>query len=91
MPVLLLKAPGIKAQGAKPRVGEFDYMDYVMKLAGRRNSVSAEFVEGADHSFANQAGREAVQKHIAEWLAGAFSAGRNWKWKRGRFGQARER
>lgn len=72
LPVLLLKAPGIKAQGAKPRVGEFDYIDHVIKLAGRRNRVSAEFVEGADHSFANQAGREAVQKHIAEWLAAHF-------------------
>jgi len=72
MPVLLLKAPGIKAQGTKPRVGEFDYIDHVMKLAGRRNRVSAEFVKGADHSFANRAGREAVRKHIADWLAVHF-------------------
>jgi len=72
IPVLLLKAPGIKAQGAKPRVGEFDYIDYVVKLAGRRTRVSAEFVEGADHSFANRAGREAVQKHISEWLGKNF-------------------
>ena len=72
MPVLLLKAPGIKAQGTKPRVGEFDYIEYVLKLAGRRNCVSAAFVEGADHSFANRAGRVAVQSHIAEWLAMHF-------------------
>jgi len=72
MPVLLLKAPGIKAQGAKPRLGEFDYIEYVVRLAGRRNRVSAEFVEGADHSFANCAGREAVQQHITGWLARHF-------------------
>ena len=71
-PVLLLKAPGIKAQGAKPRVGEFDYIDFVVKLAGRKNRVSAEFVEGADHSFANFTGREAVQMHIANWLTEHF-------------------
>lgn len=68
MPLLLLKAPGIKAQGAKLRKGDFDYIDYVMKMAGRRNRVSSEFVEGADHSFANRVGREAVQRHIADWL-----------------------
>lgn len=72
LPVLLLKAPGIKAQGSKPRVGEFDYIDYVVNLAGRKSRVSAEFVEGADHSFANREGREAVQRHIAAWLVAHF-------------------
>jgi hypothetical protein len=72
LPILLLKAPGIKAQGAKPRVGEFDYIDYVVKLGGRKSRVSVEFVEGADHSFANREGREAVERHIAGWLASHF-------------------
>lgn len=72
LPILLLKAPGIKAQGSKPRVGEFDYIDYAVKLAGRKNRVSVEFVEGADHSFANREGREAVERLIAGWLAEQF-------------------
>jgi pimeloyl-ACP methyl ester carboxylesterase len=72
LPILLLKAPGIKAQGAMPRVGEFDYIDYVRKLAGRKSRVSVDFVEGADHSFANQKGREAVEKLISGWLDAQF-------------------
>jgi pimeloyl-ACP methyl ester carboxylesterase len=72
VPILLLKAPGIKAQGAKPRVGEFDYIDHVVKLAGRKSRVRVEFVECADHSFANREGREAVQLHIEQWLAALF-------------------
>jgi alpha-beta hydrolase superfamily lysophospholipase len=72
LPILLLKAPGIKAQGNKARVGEFDYIDHVMKLAGRKNRISAEFVEGADHSFANRDGRNAVENYIAHWLAANY-------------------
>jgi alpha-beta hydrolase superfamily lysophospholipase len=72
LPILLLQAPGIKAQGSKPRVGEFDYIDHVMKLAGRKNRVSVNFVENADHSFANREGRSAVQSYIAAWLASHF-------------------
>ena len=72
LPILLLKAPGIKAQGAKPRLGEFDYIDHVVKLAGRKESIAVEFVESADHSFANREGREAVEQHIAGWLAANF-------------------
>jgi pimeloyl-ACP methyl ester carboxylesterase len=71
-PILLLKAPGIKSQGSKPRLGEFDYIDHVVKLAGRKKNVAVEFVENADHSFANREGREAVEQHIAGWLAANF-------------------
>jgi pimeloyl-ACP methyl ester carboxylesterase len=68
LPILLLKAPGIKAQGAKPRVGEFDYIQHAIKIAGRRSRVTSEFVQGADHSFANCAGRIAVEHHFKNWL-----------------------
>jgi alpha-beta hydrolase superfamily lysophospholipase len=73
LPILLLRAPGIKAQGSKPRVGEFDYIEHILKLAGRKSKVSAEFVEGADHSFANHQGREAAERHIGEWLSSHFA------------------
>lgn len=72
LPILLLRAPGIKAQGARPRVGEFDYIEHVTKLAGRKSRVAVEFVEDADHSFANRLGRDAVQRHIADWMAVHF-------------------
>ena len=72
LPILLLRAPGIKAQGAKPRVGEFDYIDHVTRLAGRKSRVGVEFVEDADHSFANRLGREAVTRHIAKWMEPHF-------------------
>jgi pimeloyl-ACP methyl ester carboxylesterase len=72
LPILLLRAPGIKAQGAKPRVGEFDYIDHVTKLAGRKSRIAVEFVEDADHSFANRLGRDAVERHIGDWMDAHF-------------------
>jgi len=75
LPILLLQAPGIKAQGAKPRVGEFDYIEYVVNLASRKSRVAVEFVEGADHSIANRAGRQAVQRHMEDWLVSHFPLG----------------
>jgi alpha-beta hydrolase superfamily lysophospholipase len=72
LPILLLKAPGIKARGERPRVGEFDYIDHVLKLAGRKNRIAVEFIEAADHSFANRLGREAVEHHIEDWLVTHF-------------------
>lgn len=72
LPILLLKAPGIKAHGSRPRVGEFDYTGHALKLAGRKSRVSVGFVEGADHSFANYDGREAVERRIEEWLVSHF-------------------
>jgi alpha-beta hydrolase superfamily lysophospholipase len=75
LPILLLRAPGIKAQGSKPRLGQFDYIDHVVGLAGRKSRVTVEFVEGADHSFANWSGREAVQQHIEAWLGAHFPLG----------------
>jgi len=68
LPILMLKAPGLKARGTKPRIGEFDYIKHVMELAGRKSQVIVKLVEGTDHSFANRAGRAAVQQHIQSWL-----------------------
>jgi pimeloyl-ACP methyl ester carboxylesterase len=68
LPILLLKAPARKAFGAKPRAGEFDYLQYVLKLAGRRSQVTVKFVEGTDHSFANKVGRSAIRKYTENWI-----------------------
>jgi pimeloyl-ACP methyl ester carboxylesterase len=68
LPILLLKAPGLKSPGIKPRVGEFDYLEHVLALAGRKGRVVVELIEDTDHSFANCVGRAAVQKRAASWL-----------------------
>jgi alpha-beta hydrolase superfamily lysophospholipase len=72
LPTLLFKAPGIKATGSKPRVGEFDYLEYVRKLAGRKGDLVMKSIEGSDHSFANRIGREAVRQEAEGWLASHF-------------------
>jgi pimeloyl-ACP methyl ester carboxylesterase len=72
MPVLMLKAPGLKTVGTKPRLGQFDYLKHVMKLAGNKNQVTIKLIEGTDHSFANRAGRAAVQQQIGSWLERYF-------------------
>ena len=68
LPILVLRAPGPKAAGAKPRVGEFDYFRYVEQLAGRRSRVVFRFIEGTNHSFADLPGRTAVQQTVQRWL-----------------------
>ena len=72
MPILILKAPGLKAVGKKPRVGQFDYLKYVTKLAGSKSQVTIELIEGTDHSFANRVGRAAVRQQIGSWLERYF-------------------
>lgn len=69
LPILLFKAPGRKAAGTKPRIGEFDYLQHVVALAGHRGKVSIQLIEETDHSFANRAGRAAVRQHIENWLS----------------------
>lgn len=72
LPILLLKAPARKATGTKPRAGEFDYLQHVLKMAGRRGQVTVKFVDGTDHSFANKAGRSAIRQHTENWLKSRF-------------------
>jgi alpha/beta hydrolase fold len=72
LPILVLKAPGAKASAAKPRLGEFDYLEHVMSLAGSRSRIDLEVIEGAGHSFADPAGRLAVRRHTETWLGKYF-------------------
>jgi len=72
LPILILKAPGLKTQGVKPRVGQFDYFRYILRSAGRRSQVVVRPVDGANHSFANRLGRTAVRQHIEDWLNACF-------------------
>jgi pimeloyl-ACP methyl ester carboxylesterase len=73
-PILLFKAPGRKTAGTKPRVGEFDYLKYLLGIAGRRSDVTVQVIEGTDHSFANRVGRMAVRQHVELWLKDHFSS-----------------
>jgi pimeloyl-ACP methyl ester carboxylesterase len=72
LPILLLKAPGRKTPGMKPRVGEFDYLEYIQRLAYGKTEVVIQLIEGTDHSFANRVGRAAVRQHIENWLTTYF-------------------
>ncbi len=68
LPVLILQAPVRKSAGLTSKVGEFDYLDYCLKLAGRRSQVIVKLMGDANHSFANQLGRVAVRQEAEVWL-----------------------
>ena len=68
LPILLLNAPAPKASATKPRVGKFDYLQHILKLAGRRNRVDVRIVENANHAFSNPLGRATVRQHVEEWM-----------------------
>jgi pimeloyl-ACP methyl ester carboxylesterase len=72
MPILLLKAPSVKAEGIRPRVGEFDYLSYLQALSGRGSRVAVKFIGGTNHSFADSLGRAAVREHTEQWLNAHF-------------------
>jgi pimeloyl-ACP methyl ester carboxylesterase len=72
LPILFLKVPDRRGLGAKPRIGQFDYLDYLMKRAGKRHRVTLKLAEGTDHSFADRIGRAAVRRQTEEWLKSSF-------------------
>jgi pimeloyl-ACP methyl ester carboxylesterase len=72
LPILVVKAPSPKTSGAKPRIGEFDYLGYLRTLSGQANEVSIEVIDGAAHSFANRVGRSGVREHVGTWLVRYF-------------------
>ena len=72
VPILILKASGRKTASTKTRMGEFDYVEYVVELAARKSHITVQVAEGAHHSFANRVGRAAVRQHTEEWLSTHF-------------------
>jgi pimeloyl-ACP methyl ester carboxylesterase len=72
LPILIIKASGRDSHGNKSRMGEFDYLKHVLKLAGRKSQVVVKTIEGTDHSFANRVGRAAVRQHSERWLYACF-------------------
>lgn len=72
LPMLILKAPGRKNSSTKPRVGEFDYLKYVLELVDGRSQIVVKVAAGANHFFANRPGRAAVLDHTECWLNAYF-------------------
>jgi pimeloyl-ACP methyl ester carboxylesterase len=72
LPILFLKGPDRKTSSTKPKVGEFDYLSYLLRVAGRRSQVFVKVTDGASNAFANHQGRAAVRQHAERWLNTCF-------------------
>ncbi len=62
-PILILMA-----QHTKLKIGDFDYMSHILRLAGPNSQVVVEVIADTGHSFANRVGRAAVRQHTENWL-----------------------
>lgn len=68
LPIILFKAvPGFRQRG------EFDFVNHILKLAGRRSKVVVKVIEGAGHTFSDRIGRYAVREYVESWLAVNFA------------------
>ncbi len=70
LPMLVLQAAGTKG-----RSGEFDYLRYLLNIAGRENRVVIKVIDGAGHTFSNTMGRTGVRQETIAWLGEYFSFG----------------
>jgi pimeloyl-ACP methyl ester carboxylesterase len=68
LPILVLKSPSANASGPGHPRGEFDYMKYIVALAGERSRIQVEMVDGAHHTFANHVARAKVRQYLETWL-----------------------
>lgn len=68
LPILVMKAPALKGRGDKPRVGQFDYIEYLQKASSRSSRFSVRFIEGTNHSFADHVGRSGILQESENWL-----------------------
>jgi pimeloyl-ACP methyl ester carboxylesterase len=72
MPMLVMKAPVLKARGIKPPMGQFDYLGYLQTLSGRGSRIAIKVIKGTNHSFADGVGRAAIRQHTEQWLNACF-------------------
>jgi len=72
VPILVFKAPGLKAPNLKPRVGEFDYLNYLRSVSNKTARIDIKFVPGANHSFADEIGKAAVRGETESWMRAYF-------------------
>jgi len=72
LPIMILNKPERKSQEMKARSRTFDYLNYVVKIAGQDARITVRLAEGSDHSFSNRLGRVAVRQHVESWLNANF-------------------
>lgn len=72
--ILVLKAPGYKAPGMKPRTGEFDYLAYLRSRSRSATRITVQLIDGTNHSFGDLTGKQQVRRHIELWLNASFPA-----------------
>jgi pimeloyl-ACP methyl ester carboxylesterase len=72
LPILFLKGPDRKTSSTKPKPGEFDYVNHLLRIAGRKSQVVVKVTEGASNAFSNSHGRAAVRQHTERWLTACF-------------------
>jgi pimeloyl-ACP methyl ester carboxylesterase len=72
VPILILKAPTLAAEGFKARTGEFDYLAYLQVHASPHSRTIIRYIEGTNHSFADKVGRAAVLEQTRRWLDSFF-------------------
>lgn len=73
-PILVLKAPGYKSRGIKPRTGEFDYLQYLRKQSRSPGRLTIQLIAGTNHSFGDLTGKQEVRQYVEQWLNASFPA-----------------
>ena len=61
----------LNSRAPTSREGEFDYLSY-LQAQSRAGRIAVKFIERANHSFADDLGRAAVQQHTEQWLNACF-------------------
>ena len=62
----------LNARSPRSRMGEFDYLGHLKKLSGPSSRVILKFIDGANHSFADEIGKAAVRREGEQWLNSYF-------------------
>jgi pimeloyl-ACP methyl ester carboxylesterase len=67
LPVLIINAPTARREGEM-----FNYIDYIRTLNVSEGQVTLKVIQGADHTFSNRLGLDAVRQTTDEWLSANF-------------------
>lgn len=62
----------INASANPPKGQDFNYIDYIRTLNVSQGQVALKVVDGADHTFSNRRGLNAVKQITEEWLGGNY-------------------
>jgi pimeloyl-ACP methyl ester carboxylesterase len=67
LPALIINAPTARKEGEM-----FNYIDYIRTLNVSEGQVTIKAIKGADHTFSNRRGLDAVGQQTEEWLGANF-------------------